>query len=329
MVVERSRDARADPYRDTHVIDSRAPRTNQAVVGVVSVLARRDRLVVAACAARAAARARARLSGGGTACRASLYFEVIQPRFGEGPLEDSRPPRAANIVGLVVLAAASVAYAAGLHDARRRRSASSSRLSRCSPPSPASAPAARRTSSAACSAAGRSSPARCRPNLSTIERLTRLLESRGCGPVPLHGARPPVSPLRPLRSRSPNGRSPPLADLCATDHAGVLARLRCKVTLGSDSRTSSFKLRPRERHRPSADQATARAQGVAHATSSERVAPRAASDSRSHGQASPPAGIQVLPDGVYHPTSKLDRLTSHDLAPEPVRLDTTAAGRSS
>jgi phosphate/sulfate permease len=42
------------------------------------------------------------------------YFELIQPRFGEGPLEDSRPPRAANVVGLVVLFAAAVAYAAGL-----------------------------------------------------------------------------------------------------------------------------------------------------------------------------------------------------------------------
>jgi len=43
-----------------------------------------------------------------------LYFEVIQPRFGEGPLEDSRPPRAANVVGLVVLAAGATAYTAGL-----------------------------------------------------------------------------------------------------------------------------------------------------------------------------------------------------------------------
>jgi uncharacterized protein DUF4395 len=29
---------RADPYRDTAVIDSRAPRTNQAVVGLVALL---------------------------------------------------------------------------------------------------------------------------------------------------------------------------------------------------------------------------------------------------------------------------------------------------
>ena len=29
----------ADPYRDTDVIDSRAPRTNQAIVGTLSLLA--------------------------------------------------------------------------------------------------------------------------------------------------------------------------------------------------------------------------------------------------------------------------------------------------
>ena len=39
---------------------------------------------------------------------------MIQPRFGEGPLEDARPPRAANVVGLVVLAAAAASYAAGI-----------------------------------------------------------------------------------------------------------------------------------------------------------------------------------------------------------------------
>ncbi|MCH7585661.1 MAG: DUF4395 family protein, partial [Acidobacteria bacterium] len=42
------------------------------------------------------------------------YFELIQPRFGEGPIEDARPPRFANMVGLVVLGAASVAHAVGL-----------------------------------------------------------------------------------------------------------------------------------------------------------------------------------------------------------------------
>jgi hypothetical protein len=46
-----------------------------------------------------------------------LYFEVVQPRLGEGPLEDARPPRFANLVGLVVLTAASAAYALGAETA--------------------------------------------------------------------------------------------------------------------------------------------------------------------------------------------------------------------
>jgi hypothetical protein len=37
----------------------------------------------------------------------------VQPRFGEGPLEDSRPPRVANMVGATVLTASTVAYALG------------------------------------------------------------------------------------------------------------------------------------------------------------------------------------------------------------------------
>jgi hypothetical protein len=41
------------------------------------------------------------------------YFELVQPRFGEGPLEDARPPRFANLVGIVFLGAASIAFAAG------------------------------------------------------------------------------------------------------------------------------------------------------------------------------------------------------------------------
>jgi len=104
----------AHPYRDTNVIDSRAPRTNQAVIGLVAVLA-----VVTGwwwLLALLALQLAIGLTFGRRFCLACvLYFEVIQPRFGEGPLEDSRPPRAANVVGLVVLTAASVAYASGLH----------------------------------------------------------------------------------------------------------------------------------------------------------------------------------------------------------------------
>jgi hypothetical protein len=103
----------ADPYRDLEVIDSRAPRTNQAVIGAVAVLAVATGWwwLLAVLAAQLAIG----LTFGRRFCLPCLaYFELIQPRFGEGPLEDSRPPRAANLVGLVVLTAASVAYAAGL-----------------------------------------------------------------------------------------------------------------------------------------------------------------------------------------------------------------------
>ncbi|MGN6797051.1 MAG: DUF4395 family protein [Gaiellaceae bacterium] len=104
---------RADPYRDTDVIDSRAPRTNQAVIGVLALVA------VATgwwwLLALLALQLALGLTFGRRVCLACVfYFEVLQRRFGEGPLEDSRPPRAANMVGLVVLAAASTAYAVGV-----------------------------------------------------------------------------------------------------------------------------------------------------------------------------------------------------------------------
>ena len=103
---------RADPYRDLTVIDSRAPRANQAVIGVLALVA-----VVTGwwfLLALLAAQLAIGLTFGRRYCLPCLaYFELIQPRFGEGPLEDARPPRAANVVGLAVLASASVAYAFG------------------------------------------------------------------------------------------------------------------------------------------------------------------------------------------------------------------------
>lgn len=42
-----------------------------------------------------------------------LYFEVIQPRFGEGRIEDARPPRFANMVGAGFLGAATLAFVVG------------------------------------------------------------------------------------------------------------------------------------------------------------------------------------------------------------------------
>ena len=102
----------ADPYRDLDVIDSRAPRFNQATIGALAVLAVASgwwwllgllgaQLVVG-------------LTLGRRFCLPCLaYFELVQPLFGEGTLEDTRPPRFANLVGAVFLTSATVAYAAG------------------------------------------------------------------------------------------------------------------------------------------------------------------------------------------------------------------------
>ena len=108
----RLRPRTADPYQDLDVIDARAPRFNQVVVGTVSLLA-----VVTGwwpLLALLALQLGVGLLFGRQYCLPCLaYFELIQPRFGEGPLEDSRPPRFANKVGFVFLGAASLAYVAG------------------------------------------------------------------------------------------------------------------------------------------------------------------------------------------------------------------------
>jgi hypothetical protein len=102
----------ADPWRDTDVIDERAPRFNQAVVGTTAVLGAALgwpllwllmglQLLIG-------------LTLGRQYCLTCLaYFKLIQPRFGEGDLEDARPPRLANAMGFAFLTAASIAWWAG------------------------------------------------------------------------------------------------------------------------------------------------------------------------------------------------------------------------
>src|SRR6476660_10437781 len=95
---------RADPYHDTEVIDARAPRVNQAVVGVVSLVAVLTGwwLLLTLLALQLALG----LVLGRRWCLACVfYYEVLQPRLGEGPLEDSRPPRFANVIGFAFLTA--------------------------------------------------------------------------------------------------------------------------------------------------------------------------------------------------------------------------------
>ena len=102
----------ADPYRDTDVIDARAPRFNQATIGTLALVA--ALLSWGWLAALLALQLVVGLVFGRRFCLPCLaYFELVQPRVGEGPLEDSRPPRAANIVGAVVLSASALAYALG------------------------------------------------------------------------------------------------------------------------------------------------------------------------------------------------------------------------
>jgi hypothetical protein len=99
----------ADPYRDRDVIDTRAPRFNQAVIGILSLVA-----VVGGwwwLLALLAVQLVVGLTLGRRYCLPCLaYFELVQPVFGEGRLEDARPPRFANMVGAAFLTAASSAY---------------------------------------------------------------------------------------------------------------------------------------------------------------------------------------------------------------------------
>src|SRR6478672_8701634 len=103
----------ADPYRDLDVIDAHAPRVNQAVIGAVALLAVATGwwpLLGLLCLQLVLG-----LTMGRRWCLACVaYFELLQPRIGEGPLEDSRPPRFANLMGVVVLTPAAIAYLAGL-----------------------------------------------------------------------------------------------------------------------------------------------------------------------------------------------------------------------
>ena len=104
---------KADPYRDTDVIDARAPRTNQAIVGTLSLLAALTGWwpIFGVLAGQLAI---GLVFGRRYCVPCLLYFEVIQPRIGEGPIEDSRPPRFANVVGAAFLGGSTIAYLGGL-----------------------------------------------------------------------------------------------------------------------------------------------------------------------------------------------------------------------
>ena len=99
----------ADPWHDTDVIDERAPRFNQAVVGTVALLGAVFGWPLAW--AIMGAQLLVGLTLGRRFCIPCLaYYELVQPRLGEGELEDARPPRLANAIGTVFLGAAALAW---------------------------------------------------------------------------------------------------------------------------------------------------------------------------------------------------------------------------
>lgn len=102
----------ADPYRDLAVIDRNAPRANQIFVAAVATIAVVTGVwpLLAALALQLAVAVR---FGRRFCLPCRFYFAVIQPRLGEGPLEDARAPRFANQIGAAVLTAAALAYALG------------------------------------------------------------------------------------------------------------------------------------------------------------------------------------------------------------------------
>jgi hypothetical protein len=103
----------ADPWRDTDVIDARAPRFNQAVVATVSLLGVVFGWPLAW--ALVSAQLAIGLTLGRRYCLQCLaYYGLVQPLIGEGELEDSRPPRLANAMGSAFLGAAVLAWWLGV-----------------------------------------------------------------------------------------------------------------------------------------------------------------------------------------------------------------------
>lgn len=99
----------AHPYGDKDVIDSHAARFGQGVTGTVALLGALFGWPLAW--ALMSGQLLVGLTLGRRWCLPCLaYFELVQPRLGEGPLEDSRPPRLANAIGAVVLGGAAIAW---------------------------------------------------------------------------------------------------------------------------------------------------------------------------------------------------------------------------
>jgi hypothetical protein len=87
------------------VVDARAPRFNQAIIGGAALAA--FLLGWWSLLALAALQLALTLSFGPRLCLACfLYFKLLRPWLGPGPVKDARPVRFANLVGPLFLSAA-------------------------------------------------------------------------------------------------------------------------------------------------------------------------------------------------------------------------------
>jgi hypothetical protein len=100
------------PLSGPPVIDARAPRFNQAIIGGAALAA--FLLGWWPLLSLAALQLALTLAFGPRLCLACLiYFKLVRPRMGPGPVKDARPVRFANLLGLVFLTAASIAHLGG------------------------------------------------------------------------------------------------------------------------------------------------------------------------------------------------------------------------
>ena len=102
-----------DPWSDLAWIDARAPRASHAFVAILSLAAIFTgwQWLVAVIAVQLVIG----LTFGRRYCLPCLlYFTVIQPRIGEGPIEDARAPRFANVLGAAFTTLATIAFAVDL-----------------------------------------------------------------------------------------------------------------------------------------------------------------------------------------------------------------------
>ena len=102
----------ADPYADTDVVDARAPRVLQATVaaGAAAALVSGWWWLYGLLALQLVA---GLVLGRRWCLPCVAYFRFVQPRVGEGRVEDARPSRFANKVGASVLGLAFAAHLAG------------------------------------------------------------------------------------------------------------------------------------------------------------------------------------------------------------------------